>query len=403
MDEAPIGIIPDLKRVVGLEGFSLLEHTMDNGRALGVKFMYRDKFVEEGMADREYVPGYDYHGLSVICYYGNPEARLGNQYVFTIEKDNAINTPTAYELAANPKLMTPEWEAYLKREGRKNADGSYELKNLTPDFSDPFSLSFLMVRINKKSPHGLEIISRYNHGAFTSGNKFARIEGQPNATLDLNLDNLVEGLTKSLYAHKNIEINEDKIRLSPNIRIASDNKLYQIKYERNGYYFGKGFYIDLTNKAHVINPAEEILVGQVLINKNGAIDVAFNKHCFKDAHKIIISGNKVIIKHEGEEVIEKKEITLPNGTTKIVEKKVYKNEFTTEISVENNEVYFNSDVDKIDSLLNDTINIMMINILSLPNVTTIENGFLHNNNSLKTIDLPNVTTIENYFYTITIA
>jgi len=41
--------------------------------------------------------------------------------------------------------LTPRWKEYLEKQGRKNADGTYNLDNLGFDREDPYGSSVLAV------------------------------------------------------------------------------------------------------------------------------------------------------------------------------------------------------------------------------------------------------------------
>ena len=311
--------VEDVHSLLATKGYSLLEHTMDNGKAIGVKMMYRDKFVPSGKTDAGYTPGTEWHGMTVICYYNHPEARLQNQYVFTVTKNNAMETPTAYELVADPSLMTAEWAEYLEKVGRKNADGTFVLDGLVPNFNDPFSLSHLMIRVNKKW-HDIETISRYNHGAFNERGEYERIVGQPNATLGNNLDKLVEGLSESLMEYKQLET-LGAVPLGENMVKSNDGKVFRYNTIKGGVYLGDGFWVDRRGEAHVINPGKEKLVGEFLYG-GGKVQNVTNGESI-DIHGLKFTENGVEFYTGGEEVTETREIEI-KGERKTVAKKVIK-------------------------------------------------------------------------------
>ena len=385
-----IPTIPEVHDLLAQSGYTLLEHTMDNGKAIGVKCMYRDKFEPTGKTDRKHTPNSEYHSRSVICYYGDPSSRLRSQYVFTVTSENADVTPTAYELTEDN--MTPEWERYLEKKGRKNADGTFNLKGLKPEREDPFSTSHLMIRIGRGGSHSVEIISRYNHGAFDSNGHYQGVSWQPNSTFGNNLDKLVSGLNQSLMAYKGIEVGKDEIMLSEDVRMADDKRLYRVTDEINGIYFGDGVYIDGNNKAHVVNPSAERLVGRVLINKDGLKLLGEEDAPTIPAHKVTMSANGITFRVGGEEVTEEKDITLPNGEVKHIEKKVWKGDF--EYKIEGNDLTTNDvDGDRIDKITNNT----KVKSLTDTALQRVGDGFLNSNTQLTSLELPNLQSVGESF------
>ena len=331
IEDAPA--VSDVHSLLATKGYSMLEHTMDNGKAIGVKMMYRDKFVPSGQTDTSYTPE-GQHGRSVICYYSDPDSRLHQQYVFTVTKNNATETPTAYELAADPSLMTTEWAEYLEKVDRKNEDGTYNLEGLQPDFSDPFSLSHLMIRIGKTSGD-VEIISRYNHGAFDANGVYQQIAGQPNATLDGNLNKLASGLYGALADYKNIKPQD--VMLAEGVKIADDGKVYRFTRMAGDIYVGDGFWIK-DNEAHVVDRNKERMVGDLVVGKDYVYDI--RKNIKIPVRKAAVIDGGIEFYTGGEAVIEVREIEV-NGEKRKVEKTTWKggekttlkdNVLTTEIT-----------------------------------------------------------------------
>ena len=378
--------VEDVHSLLATKGYSLLEHTMDNGKAIGVKMMYRDKFVPSGKTDASYTPGTEEHGRTVICYYNHPEARLQNQYVFTVTKNNAMETPTAYELVADPSLMTPEWAEYLEKIGRKNADGTFFLDGLVPNFNDPFSLSHLMIRVNKNS-HDVETISRYNHGAFNEKGEYERIVGQPNATLNNDLDKLVDGLSESLMEYKQLET-IGAVPLGENMIVANDGKIYRYNDIKGGVHVGDGFWVDRRGDAHVINPGKEKLVGEFLYGGGKVKNVANGESV--DIHGLKFTENGVEFYTGGEEVTETREIEI-KGEKKAVTKKVIKGDAKNVITFDGDKTRL--ETESVDA---ETINRVgkLYDVYSIKGDNLIDagNGFLDDFFWVRRIDFPNLET-----------
>ncbi len=379
--------VEDVHSLLATKGYSLLEHTMDNGKAIGVKMMYRDKFVPSGKTDAGYTPETEWQGRTVICYYNHPEDNIRRQYVFTVTKDNAMETPTAYELVADPSLMTAEWAEYLEKTGRKNADGTFFLDGLVPNFNDPFSLSHLMIRVNKNS-HDIETISRYNHGAFNERGEYERIAGQPNATLGNNLDKLVEGLSESLMEYKQLET-LGTVPLGENMVKANDGKVYRYNTIKGGVYFGDGFWVDRRGEAHVINPGKEKLVGEFLYG-GGKVQNVTNGESV-DVHGLKFTENGVEFYTGGEEVTETREIEI-KGEKKTVTKKVIKGDAK-------NVITFDGDKTRLETESADAETIgrvgKLYDVYSIKgdNLTEAGNGFLEDFFWVRMIDFPNLEKV----------
>lgn len=400
--------IPDVNDVLAKAGYTLMEHTMENGSAFSVKGMYRDSFVPDAVTDINRAVSGNYNGRSVICYYNDPTSRLKHQYVFTVEGRNAKTMPTAFELKNDPSLMNQEWEEYLTKLGLKFEDGTYNLGDLKPSFNDPFSLSFLMIRIGKDKAHGVEIISRYNHAAFDASGTDFSIPGNPNNTLGNKLNSLADKFQESLFNYKGIEVSKTQTPLSENVRMANDGKLYQTKREINGVYFGEDFYIDHSNTATVINPDKQILFNHFLIDTNntikgisGDIDIeSFNIHktqITKDGFKFYFNGRKETFT---------KEVKMPNGEVKTVQYEKWVDDNYLELSKKNGLNHIESDIEfdekkniisfsHIYTLIQSSRTSM--ESLNLPNVSVIPSHFLYDNLGLKEIDLPNAIEIKENF------
>ena len=376
--------VEDVHSLLATKGYSLLEHTMDNGKAIGMKMMYRDKFVPSGKTDASYTPDTELHGRTVICYYNHPEARLQNQYVFTVTKNNAMETPTAYELVADPSLMTPEWAEYLEKIGRKDEDGTFFLDGLVPNFNDPFSLSHLMIRVNKNS-HDIETISRYNHGAFNERGEYERIAGQPNATLGNDLDKLVDGLNESLMEYKQLE-SLGAVPLGENMIVANDGKIYRYNDIKGGVHVGDGFWVDRRGDAHVINPGKEKLVGEFLYGGGKVKNVANGESV--DIHGLKFTENGVEFYTGGEEVAETREIEI-KGEKKTVTKKVIKGDAK-------NVITFDGDKTRLETESADSETIgrvgKLYDVYSIKgdNLKEAKSGFLEDFFWVRRIDFPNL-------------
>ena len=396
--EATRSDIPDAGDLLRSHGYTLLEHTEDNGQALGLMFMYRDGFVKDGTTDAGHTPDEEFFGRSVICYYSDPMARLEKSYVFTVEHDRARTTPTANELAANPGLMTPEWEAFLAKSGRKRGDGTYNLKGLEARFDDPFSLSFLMIRIKRDAARGVEIISRYNHRSFTKEGREYIIGGEPNATLDGKLNRLVEGLENSLLAHRSISEGYAPL-LEGWVRMANNGKLYHPTREVNGVYIGSDFYIKRDNNAvHIDSGREAILGGYVVSAANTVYDIGNDSPLegFDRMHKTRVTPGLITFYKGGHEETVEKEVVV-RGEKKVVQQQRWVDDYKTEIRINKEGIFLESDMPEVDDATMTLVDKARITGLTLTKVRNVRNWFLNNNTSLMQLSLPEAERAGNNF------
>ena len=394
----------DVHALLGARGYRLEEHTLVNGKALGLRFMYRDRFVADGVTDENNTPSEELYGASVICYYGHADEKLKDSYVFTLEHARARTTPTADELAANPGLMTPEWAEYLKKKGRQKADGTYSLKGLRARFDDPFSLSFLMVRIGRDSAHGVEIISRYNHRSYAQSGEDYRISGEPNDTLDGKLNRLAEGLEAALMAYANVEVDENFVALEGGVRMAGDGKLYHAPREVNGVYIGKDFYIKQDNSVVRINPDREVILGDYVVSAaNTVYDIGNDRplklyHApsgedrgFETLHNTRVTPTLITLYTGGREVEETREVEV-RGEKKMVTKRRWVDDAKTEIRVDAEGLFVDSEMADVEDDVLALVDKGNLAGLTLSKVREVGDGFLSSNESLMLLSMPELTS-----------
>ena len=380
-------------------GYELTEHTLKNGEGWGVVGMYRSRFEPTGTirSRTEYDP--EKLSKSVICYYKHTTETINKAYVFTVERENAVNIPTAYELKENPKLITPEWEAYMRSENFVNEDGTLDFTKLKPDFEDPFSLSFLMIRIDKGLSHGIEIISRYNHRIHRKNNTTKILEGNPNAVYNRKINKIVPKLNRALFEYKGLEVinDNDDNPLSRDVKMANDRKLYRAEREYNGIYIGDGFWIDRGNNVHFPNPSEEKLVGKILYNiKTKTIKDITEEFTFSNVNYIRFNKNDIEFSIGGRKEIETREIII-KGEKKTISKEILIDDEKTILSKNDNDTY-NLDTDiKEEDTIYSLFNYAPILNLTAKNVTIVVDSFLSSNKILESIDLPNVTNVYDGF------
>ena len=302
-----------------------------------------------------------YKDGEVICSLNVGSNRFNDSYVTFFVRDDAKETPHAKDLTQ--ENITERWAAYLEQKGRKNADGTFDLKGLTPNSLDPYSTSVMSVQISK-SAKTLKSISRYNHTL-----------SSPDYTYK-NLDNIVDELHDSFYNFFNVvQPTGAKSDISDGYILNGGGQLFKTNGERNGVNFGEGFYIKSDGETVILDPITQIMGDAFLFDtKNGtAIDVTNSEELG------IEEGNTPV------------KITFTKtGTVRIV------GEFETEIEIKDGNLYkLKSNVKIIGNrflFYNRTLS-----ELSLPNNMAIGNNFLFSNRALSELSLPNNTAIGDFF------
>ncbi len=99
---------------------------------------------------------------------------------------------------------------------------------LIPHRQDKYGTSVISIQFTKGDVNTLSIKNRYNH-----------VVDNPDATFSNNLENIIEGLTKSFERSYNLNINQNDSRSFelPNYVLANDGKYYKYNYEINNIYY----------------------------------------------------------------------------------------------------------------------------------------------------------------------
>jgi len=308
-------------------------------------------------------------------YYASGEAlctfnggRLKNCYVFFAVKKNVND---------------------IKRENFKN-----------PERQDEYGTSVISIQFTKEEKSFISIKNRYNHTV-----------NNPDATFSNNLDNIVDGLTKSFeeFYHLDLSANKKNSFEMPGYIRAKDGKFYKYNYEINNiYYCPDNIIIENFEAKQDYQEKERYLIIDyfiidlqnekvILYDKN--ICDSFIKH-IKDINKINIIKNK---KNKNKSI----EIVFNDETYLTLEVDVYnriisyENKFITKI--EDYFFLYNIFLEKIS--LPEVVEIgdeflfmnNLLTVLELPQVQQIGNGFLKLNKKLEKIYLPKVLKIGNNF------
>ena len=295
---------------------------------------------------------------------------------------------------------------------KENASELRRKNFLYPKRQDEYGTSVISIQFTKDDNHTLSIKNRYNH--FVSN---------PDATFSNNLDNIIEGLTKSFEEyygmkqkniHKNFEI--------PGYVFANDNKYYKYNYEINNiYYCPNNIIIDNFNPIKL--DEKYFLIDYFIIDiKNKTVklyDKRINDsftNLFNDIKNIQIENNElgkiVIINFNNFNNVVIKTNKTNNITsyydeiTKYVDNNFLSNvkhikyvnmpkliktgdNFIKSSSIENIDIYNLEYAGK--SFLKNSL----LTTLYLPNIKFVDDEFLMNNKNLKYLNLGKIEEINN--------
>ena len=283
---------------------------------------------------------------------------------------------------------------------------------LYPKRQDEYGTSVISIQFTKDDNHTLSIKNRYNHSV-----------SNPDATFSNNLDNIIEGLTKSFEEyygmkqkniHKNFEI--------PGYVFANDNKYYKYNYEINNiYYCPNNIIIDNFNPIKL--DEKYLLIDYFIIDiKNKTVklyDKRINDsftNLFNDIKNIQIENNElgkiVIINFNNLNNVVIKTNKTNNITSYYDEiTKYVDNNFLSDVkhikyvnmpkliktgdnfiklsSIENIDIYNLEYAGK--SFLKNSL----LTTLYLPNIKFVDDEFLMNNKNLKYLNLGKIEEINN--------
>ena len=286
--------------------------------------------------------------------------RLNWCYVFFAVKDNASS---------------------LRRKDFKN-----------PKREDEYGTSVISIQFTKDSSHMLSIKNRYNHTV-----------SNPDDTFSNNLENIVEGLTKSFEKTYGLiqKIKNNDFEIPGYVR-ASDGKFYKYNYEINNVYYCPNNII-ISNFIVKKYPKEKYLIFDYfildLVNKRIYCDFqdsfVENLESIKDIRiikennqkKVIITpfvGNKIII--------------ILDKANNIIE---YSNPNLKTISdyfLSYNKYLYRLELPSIEEIGNSFLcSNKNIEVLDMPKLRKIGNLFLSNNLNLVSINMPNLEKVGNEF------
>ena len=277
---------------------------------------------------------------------------------------------------------------------KKDVDKIKREDFLRPEREDLYGTSVMSIQFTRTEDCILSIKNRYNHRVVN-----------PDATYSNNLDNIIEGLTKSFEKY------EGKVqRIKPDAEMpgyiqANDGKYYKYNLERyNVYYCPDNVIIDEYRNVKKYPKEQYIIFDYFIFDlKNKKIE------CYDKTIRDSFLNMFNIIEHisiEKDGNIKKLKIKTDKGPVEI-----HLNEKNESVYLENNwleeiEKYFlnyneslkgiNLSMAKIigDNFLNYNL---MLESINIPNAEKIGNDFLFRNQKLKSINIPKVARIGDFF------
>jgi hypothetical protein len=240
----------------------------------------------------------DFRTSDHLCTFNDPTGRLKGYHILWLRQTDVSDTLPADQLAQD--TLSDAWKTYLKTIGRYDQDlDAYDLTNLRPTREDPYGISSMSVQISRTGT-AVSIKNRYNHTV-----------GNPDNTLDSNLDNVAYGLKRAVYSKVGREDLMDKTSVALAEGYIADNEggIHHYQYEEDNIYYGDYGYINNgvvttidRGKYYMISPqlyapmngkGDELRLGQRASDLTGlevCSDVRFlyesskAKHSEKDLH-----------------------------------------------------------------------------------------------------------------------
>lgn len=208
----------------------------------------------------EFVPydKQDFRSNEHLCTFNNPTGRLENYHILWLRHAEVDDTLPADQLT--PDNLSEIWKTYLRTIGRYDQDAdSYDLTGLRPSRDDPYGTSSMSVQISRKGTH-VSVKNRYNHTV-----------GNPDNTLDSDLDNVAYGLKRAVYSRVGREDLMDKTSVVLAEKYIADNEggIHSYNYEENNIYYGDYEYIE-NGALTVIDRGKYVMISpQLYVPRSG--------------------------------------------------------------------------------------------------------------------------------------
>ena len=203
----------------------------------------------------------DFRPRERLCTFNEPERRLRNYHMLWLRHTEVDSTLPADELSAD--TLSDTWKTYLRTIGRYDeASDSYDLNNLRPARDDPYGTSSMSVQISRKGTQ-VSIKNRYNHTV-----------GNPDNTLDSDLDHVTYGLKRAVYHRVGREdlMSKTRVALAEGYIADNDGGIHSYKYEEDNVYYGDYEYIENGVVTTVDRGAYYMISPQLYVPKSGKGD-----------------------------------------------------------------------------------------------------------------------------------
>jgi hypothetical protein len=174
----------------------------------------------------------DFRTSDRLCTFNDP-TRLKGYHILWLRHADVSDTLPADQLTHS--TLSGAWKTYLKTIGRYDQDSeTYDIANLRPTREDPYGISSMSVQISRTGT-AVSIKNRYNHTV-----------GNPDNTLDSNLDNVAYGLKRAVYSKVGREDLMDKTStpLAEGYTVDNEGGIHHYQYEENNVYYGDYEYIN---------------------------------------------------------------------------------------------------------------------------------------------------------------
>lgn len=174
----------------------------------------------------------DFRESERLCTFNYPTERLEGYHILWLRHSEVADTLPADELTVDN--LSDAWKMYLKTIGRYDGDSdSYDVDGLSPARDDPYGISSISVQISRTGTH-VSIKNRYNHTV-----------GNPDNTLDSDLDNVAYGLKRAVYTRVGREdlMGKTSVALAEGYIADNAGGIHHYQYEEDNVYYGDYEYI----------------------------------------------------------------------------------------------------------------------------------------------------------------
>lgn len=196
-----------------------------------------------------------------LCTFNEPTGQLRDYNILWLRHAEVAQTLPADQLTVG--TLSEAWKTYLKTIGRYDRDAdSYDLDGLRPTRDDPYGTSSMSVQISRKGTH-VSVKNRYNHTV-----------GNPDNTLDSDLDNVAYGLKRAVYQRVGREDLMDKTSVVLAEGYIADNEggIHHYQYEEGNVYYGDHEYINNGVVTTIDRGKYDMVSPQLYVPKSGKGD-----------------------------------------------------------------------------------------------------------------------------------